>query len=64
MSADTDLPEIRPTGICTYEHVVRELDYSKLVPTCIEVRGVKVKVKEVNIPVLFGAAFPTISISG
>ena len=55
--ADTNIPEIRPTGICTYEHVVRETDYEKLVSTCIEVRGVKVKISEVDIPVLFGAAF-------
>ena len=55
--ADTDIPEIRPTGICTYEHVVHEFDYDQLVPTCIQVRGVKVKVEEVDIPVPYSAAF-------
>ncbi|MCL5035996.1 MAG: acetyl-CoA decarbonylase/synthase complex subunit alpha/beta [Chloroflexi bacterium] len=55
--ADTDIPEIRPTGICTYEHLVKEFDYKKIVPVCIEVRGVKVKVSEVPIPVLYGPAF-------
>ena len=55
--ADTDIPEILPTGICTYEHVVRELDAKKLVPKAIEVRGVKVKVEEIDIPVAFAAAF-------
>ncbi|MBI4595766.1 MAG: CO dehydrogenase/CO-methylating acetyl-CoA synthase complex subunit beta [Candidatus Tectomicrobia bacterium] len=55
--ADTPIPEIRPTGICTYEHVVHELDYDKIVPTCIEVRGVKVKVQEIPIPVPYAAAF-------
>jgi acetyl-CoA synthase len=55
--ADTPIPEIRPSGICTFEHVVHELDYKKLVPTCIEVRGVKVKVSEIPIPVPFAAAF-------
>jgi acetyl-CoA synthase len=55
--ADTDVPEILPTGICTYEHVVRELDARKLVPKAIEVRGVKVKVEEIDIPVAFAAAF-------
>jgi len=55
--ADTPIPEIRPTGICTYEHLVRELDYNKIVPTCIEVRGVKVKVAKIDIPVPYSAAF-------
>lgn len=55
--ADTPIPEIRPTGICNFEHVVHELDYKKIVPTCIEVRGVKVKVKDLPIPVPYAAAF-------
>ncbi|MHB9130860.1 MAG: acetyl-CoA decarbonylase/synthase complex subunit alpha/beta [Armatimonadota bacterium] len=55
--ADTNVPEILPTGICTFEHVVRELDHSKIVPRCIEVRGVRVKVEELDIPVAFSAAF-------
>ena len=55
--ADTDIPEIKPTGICTYEHVVHELDYANLVPRCIEVRGVKVSVSQVDIPVSYSAAF-------
>ncbi|MBI5573940.1 MAG: CO dehydrogenase/CO-methylating acetyl-CoA synthase complex subunit beta [Elusimicrobia bacterium] len=55
--ADTDIPEILPTGICTYEHLVSELDYKKIVPRCIEVRGVKVKVSEIPIPVAYSAAF-------
>jgi acetyl-CoA synthase len=55
--ADTDIPEIRPTGICTYEHLVKEFDHKKIVPVCVEVRGVKVKVHELPIPVNFGPAF-------
>lgn len=55
--ADTDIPEIRPSGICTYEHLVKELDHKKLVPTCIQVRGVKVRVTEIPIPVAYSAAF-------
>ena len=55
--ADTEIPEILPTGICTYEHVVRELDHANIVPRCIEVRGVKVTVSEIDIPVSFSAAF-------
>ena len=55
--ADTDIPEIRPTGICTYEHLVKEKDYKKIVPVCIEVRGVKVKLSKIPIPVAYSAAF-------
>jgi acetyl-CoA synthase len=55
--ADTKVPEIRPTGICTYEHLVRELDHKKIVPTAIQVRGVKVKLEQIPIPVPFSAAF-------
>ena len=50
-------PEVRPTGVAAYEALVRQTDYDQLVPTCIEVRGVKVKVEEVDIPVPFAAAF-------
>ncbi len=55
--ADTDIPEIRPTGICTYEHLVKEKDHKRIVPVCIEVRGVKVKVSEIPIPVSYSPAF-------
>ena len=55
--ADTEIPEILPTGICTYEHVVRELNHDRLVPRCIEVRGVKVSVAQIDIPVSYAAAF-------
>ncbi len=55
--ADTEIPEIRPTGVCTYEELVRELDHNRIVQTCIDVRGVKVSVREVNVPVPVAAAF-------
>lgn len=55
--ADTDIPEIKPSGITTYEALVKELDYRKIVPRCIEVRGVKVKVTSIPIPVAYAAAF-------
>ncbi len=57
ISDSEDTPEVRPTGVTTYEALVRETNYDKLVPTCIEVRGVKVKVEEVDVPVAFAAAF-------
>ena len=55
--ADTPIPEILPTGVCTYEHVVSNIPHDKLVARAIEVRGLKVTVAEVPIPVAFGAAF-------
>jgi acetyl-CoA synthase len=55
--ADTEIPEIRPTGVTTYEELVRELDHDKVVQTCIDVRGVKVTVRQVNVPVPVAAAF-------
>jgi acetyl-CoA synthase len=55
--ADTDIPEIKPSGITTYEALVKELDHKKIVPRCIEVRGVKVKVSSIPIPVAYAAAF-------
>jgi acetyl-CoA synthase len=55
--ADTEIPEIKPSGICTFEHLVKELDSKKIVPRCIEVRGVKVKIEKIPIPVPYAAAF-------
>jgi acetyl-CoA synthase len=50
-------PEVRPTGVTTFEALVRQTDWKRIVPTCIEVRGVKVKVEEVDIPVSYSPAF-------
>ncbi len=50
-------PEVRPTGVTTYEALVRQRDHAQLVPTCIQVRGVKVKVEQVDIPVSYAPAF-------
>ena len=50
-------PEVRPTGVTTYEALVRQTDYEQLVPTCVEVRGVKVKLEEIDIPVSYAPAF-------
>jgi len=55
--ADTPIPEIRPTGICTYEHVVSNVPYDELVARAVEVRGLKVTVAKVPIPVSYGPAF-------
>jgi len=66
--ADTVIPEILPTGVTTYEHVVSmpfdqingkdDLEKAELlVQKCIEIRGVKVKVSDVDVPVPYGSAF-------
>jgi acetyl-CoA synthase len=55
--ADTAIPEIRPSGVTTYEALVRELDHKRIVETCVEVRGVKVSVSKIDIPVPVAAAF-------
>jgi len=55
--ADTDVPEIPATPFTTYEALVKEKDYKKIVSRCVEVRGIKVKVSHVPIPVMYGAAF-------
>ncbi|MEE8442309.1 MAG: hypothetical protein V3S37_01055, partial [Dehalococcoidia bacterium] len=65
--ADTNIPQILPTGITTYEHVVSmpfdEIEgkddierAERLVERCIEVRGVKILMTSVDIPVAYGPA--------
>ena len=55
--ADSDIPEILPTGVCTYEHVVSNIPHDQIVEKAIEVRGLKIKVSEVPIPVPVSPAF-------
>ncbi|MCX5901707.1 MAG: acetyl-CoA decarbonylase/synthase complex subunit alpha/beta, partial [Proteobacteria bacterium] len=55
--ADTAIPQILPTGICTYEHVVSSVPYDQMVSRAVEVRGLKVTMAEVPIPVAYGPAF-------
>jgi acetyl-CoA synthase len=55
--ADSDIPEILPTGICTYEHVVSKIPYDQIVEKSVEVRGLKVKITEIPIPVSVSPAF-------
>lgn len=55
--ADTDIDQILPTGICTYEHVVSPVPHDKIVAKAIEVRGLKITVTKVPIPVPYGPAF-------
>jgi acetyl-CoA synthase len=66
--ADTVIPQILPTGVTSYEHVISmpfddipgDTDTERarrLVQRCTEVRGVKIKITEVPIPVPYGSAF-------
>jgi len=66
--ADTAIPPIYPTGVTLYEHVVPmpfdEIEGAddmeraeRLVQRCIEVRGIKIKITEVPVPVPYGSAF-------
>ena len=55
--ADSDIPEILPTGVCTYEHVVSKIPHDQIVEKAVEVRGLKVKITEIPIPVSVSPAF-------
>ncbi|GHV57145.1 acetyl-CoA decarbonylase [Deltaproteobacteria bacterium] len=55
--ADTDIPEILPTGVCTYEHVVANVRPQDIVQRSVEVRGLKTTVATVDIPGAYGPAF-------
>ncbi len=55
--ADTDIPVVHPTGVCTYEEVDKEFDHAKIVQKAIEVRGLKIVVEKPPIPVSYGPAF-------
>jgi len=55
--ADTDIPEILPTGVCTYEHVVANVGHDEMPSRSIEIRGLKVSITEIDIPLAYGPAF-------
>ena len=55
--SDYDIPEVLPTGICTYEHVVSNVPHDEIVQKAIEVRGLKVNISKIDIPMSFGPAF-------
>ncbi|MDA3834696.1 MAG: acetyl-CoA decarbonylase/synthase complex subunit alpha/beta, partial [Spirochaetales bacterium] len=55
--ADTPIPEILPTGICTYEHVVSNVPHDQIVARAVEVRGLKVSISKIDIPMSYGPAF-------
>ena len=55
--ADVEIPQILPRGVCTYEHVVSGIPRDQIVTKAVEVRGLKLKVSEIPIPVPYGAGF-------
>jgi acetyl-CoA synthase len=55
--ADSPIPQVLPTGVCTYEHVVSNVPHDQIVSRSIDVRGLKIAVAELPIPVAYGPAF-------
>jgi len=55
--SDVNIPEILPTGICTYEHVVANVPVAEIVSRAAEIRGLTIKIENIPIPVPFGAGF-------
>ncbi len=55
--ADVNIPQILPRGICTYEHVVSGVSLDKIIQKAVEVRGLKLKLAQIPIPVPYGAGF-------
>lgn len=55
--ADTDIPEVLPTGVCTYEHVVANVPHDEMASRSIEIRGLKVTITKIDIPLAYGPAF-------
>jgi len=55
--SDVNIPEILPTGICTYEHVVSGIALDDIINRAIEVRGLTITIEDIPIPVPFGAGF-------
>lgn len=55
--SDVEIPQILPRGICTYEHVVSGIPRDVILNKAVEVRGLKITVSEIPIPVPYGAGF-------
>lgn len=55
--SDVEIPQILPRGICTYEHVISGIPRDTIVNKAVEVRGLKLKISEIPIPVPYGAGF-------
>ncbi len=55
--SDVNIPEILPTGICTYEHVISGVKLDEIISRAIELRGLTIKIEKIPIPVPYGAGF-------
>ncbi|RKX79718.1 MAG: CO dehydrogenase/CO-methylating acetyl-CoA synthase complex subunit beta [Spirochaetes bacterium] len=55
--ADVKIPQILPTGICTYEHVISGIRLEEIISRAIELRGLTIKIEKIPIPVPYGAGF-------
>jgi len=55
--SNVNIPEILPTGICTYEHVISGVKIEEIISRAIELRGLKIKIEKIPIPVPYGAGF-------
>jgi len=55
--SDVNIPEILPTGICVYEHVVANVPLPDIITRAAEVRGLTIKIEKIPVPVPYGAGF-------
>jgi acetyl-CoA synthase len=55
--SDVNIPQILPSGICTYEHVISGIKLDEIISRGIELRGLTIKIEEIPIPVPYGAGF-------
>jgi acetyl-CoA synthase len=55
--SDVNIPEIKPTGICTYEHVIANVKIEDIISRAVELRGLTIKLEKIPIPVPYGAGF-------
>ena len=55
--SDVNIPEILPTGICVYEHVVANVPLPDIIGRSAEIRDLTIKIEKIPIPVPFGAGF-------
>ena len=54
---DQDVPEIRETPFTSHEALLSEKNYSKIVSLALLARDIKVKIRNIPIPVAYSAAF-------
>lgn len=54
---DQDVPQVGKIDTTLYEALITEKDYKKIPSRCIMIRGIKVRLADVDIPVPYAAAF-------